>query len=241
MFGGASHDLHYQFFDVSCDGRSPRAAALLAMGSGFMQARFNGQHELSVASKKQALFVGISRDVLEIGPGTGANLVYLPVGVRWIGIEPNTYMHGYLKELGAKLGLSMDIRMGTAEQLPVPDNSMDTVISTQVLCSVADPARVLREIQRVLKPGGRFLFVEHVAAAPGTSLRRWQGLARPVSALLGDGCHPDRETWSDIEQAGFALIQMEHFEIASAVLSKPHIAGVATKQHCLLAGKGRAR
>ena len=69
---------------------------------------------------------------------------------------------------------------------------MDAVISTQVLCSVADPAKVLREIQRVLKPGGRFLFVEHVAAAPGTSLRHWQRLARPVSALLGDGCHPDR-------------------------------------------------
>ena len=206
-----------------------------------MQARFNGRYELSVAGKKQALFAGMEGDVLEIGPGTGVNLVYLPVGIRWIGIEPNTYMHGYLRELGAKLGLNLDIRLGTAEELPVPDNSMDAVISTQVLCSVADPARVLREIHRVLKPGGRFLFVEHVAAPPGTSLRRWQRLSRPVSALLGDGCHPDRETWNDIEHAGFALIQLEHFEIASAVLSKPHIAGVATKRHYLLAGKRRAR
>ena len=206
-----------------------------------IQARFNGRYELSVAGKKQTLFAGIRGDVLEIGPGTGVNLVYLPVGIRWIGIEPNTFMHGYLKELGLKLGLSIDIRAGTAEQLPVPDNSMDTVISTQVLCSVSDPARVLREIHRVLKPGGRFLFVEHVAAAPGTALRRWQRLARPVSALIGDGCHPDRETWSDIEQAGFALIQLEHFEIKSAVLSKPHIAGVAIKGHCLSAGGGRAR
>ncbi|HEU0006642.1 MAG TPA: class I SAM-dependent methyltransferase [Terriglobia bacterium] len=206
-----------------------------------MQARFNGRYELSVADKKQTLFAGLDGDVLEIGPGTGVNLVYLPVGIRWIGIEPNTYMHGYLRELGAKLGLSLDIRVGTAEQLPVPANSMDAVISTQVPCSVAEPAKVLQEIQRVLKPGGRFLFLEHVAAARGTSLRRWQRLARPISALLGDGCHPDRETWSDIEQAGFAPIQLEHFEIASAVLSKPHIAGVATKQHRLSAGKGRAR
>ena len=206
-----------------------------------IQARLNGRYELRVAGKKQALFAGIHGDVLEIGPGTGVNLVYLPVGVRWIGIEPNTFMHGYLRELGLKLGLDIDIRVGTAEQLPVPDNSVDAVISTQVLCSVTDPARVLQEIQRVLKPGGRFLFVEHVAAAPGTTLRRWQRLARPVSALIGDGCHPDRETWNDIEQAGFALIQLEHFEIESAVLSKPHIAGVAIKEHCLSAGNRRGR
>ena len=206
-----------------------------------IQARLNGRYELSVAGKKQVLFAGIRGDVLEIGPGTGVNLVYLPVGIRWIGVEPNTFMHGYLKELGLKLGLSIDIRAGIAEQLPVPDNSMDAVISTQVLCSVADPAKVLQEIQRVLKPGGRFLFVEHVAAAPGTRLRRWQRLARPISALIGDGCHPDRETWSDIEQAGFALIQLEHFEIESAVLSKPHIAGVAIKGPGLSAGTGRVR
>jgi ubiquinone/menaquinone biosynthesis C-methylase UbiE len=203
-----------------------------------IQARLNGRYELSVAARKQALFTGTSGDVLEIGPGTGVNLVYLPVGIRWIGIEPNTYMHTYLRELGLKLGLSIDIRVGTAEQLPVPDNSIDTVIGTQVLCSVSNPAKVLREIQRVLRPGGRFLFVEHVAAAPGTHLRRWQRLVRPLSALLGHGCHPDRETWSDIEQAGFALIQMEHFEIQSAALSKPHIAGVAIK-HSVSAGKGR--
>jgi SAM-dependent methyltransferase len=206
-----------------------------------IQARLNGRYELSVAGKKQALFAGIHGDVLEIGPGTGVNLVYLPVGIRWIGIEPNTFMHGYLRELGLKLGLNIDIRLGTAEQLPLADNTMDTVISTQVLCSVKDPARVLQEIQRVLKPGGRFLFVEHVAAAPGTALRRWQRLARPVSALIGDGCHPDRETWSDIERAGFALIQLEHFEIESAVLSKPHIAGVAIKEHSRSADGGRVR
>lgn len=206
-----------------------------------IQARLNGRYELSVAGKKQALFAGISGDVLEIGPGTGVNLVYLPVGIRWIGVEPNTFMHGYLRELGLKLGLSIDIRAGTAEQLPVADNSMDAVISTQVLCSVNDPGRVLQEIQRVLKPGGRFLFVEHVAAASGTGLRRLQRLARPVSALIGDGCHPDRETWSDIEQAGFVLIRLEHFEIKAAILSKPHIAGVAIKEHSRSAGGGRVR
>jgi ubiquinone/menaquinone biosynthesis C-methylase UbiE len=206
-----------------------------------VQARFNSRYELKVAGRKQALFAGLNGDVLEIGPGTGVNLVYLPVGVRWIGIEPNAYMHGYLRELGAKLGLSLDIRVGTAEQLPLPDDSMDAVVSTHVLCSVADPARVLQEVRRVLKPGGRFVFLEHVAAESGTCLRRWQRLARPVAALLGDGCHPDRETWRDIEQAGFALIQFEHFGIASSILSKPHVAGVAMKQLCLSPGKRSVR
>src|SRR5262245_51391187 len=207
----------------------------------FVQARINARYESNVARRKQVLFSGVQGSVLEIGPGTGVNLVYLPVGIRWIGIEPNIYMHRYLRELGSKLGLSLDIRLGTAEQLPVPDNSMDAVVSTQVLSSVVQPGRVLQEIHRVLKPGGRFLFLEHVAAAPGTRLRRWQRLARPVSALLGDGCHPDRETWNDIDRAGFALIQLEHFEVSSAVLSKPHIAGVAFKHHYLPAGKGRVR
>jgi ubiquinone/menaquinone biosynthesis C-methylase UbiE len=206
-----------------------------------LQARFNGGYELGVSDRKQALFAGIGGDILEISPGTGANLVYFPVGIRWIGIEPNPYMHRYLRELGLKLGLSIDIRVGNAEQLPVADNSMDAVVATQVLCSVADPTKALSEIQRVLKPGGRFLFVEHVAAARGTALRRWQRLASPLSALLGDGCHPDRETWNDIEGAGFALVHLEHFEVASAILSKPHIAGVAIKQHHLLAEKGRMR
>ncbi|MBM3804866.1 MAG: class I SAM-dependent methyltransferase, partial [Acidimicrobiia bacterium] len=67
-----------------------------------LQARCNVEYELKVAAKKQALFSGIKGDVLEIGPGTGANLVYLPVGVRWIGVEPNTYMHAYLRESGAR-------------------------------------------------------------------------------------------------------------------------------------------
>lgn len=206
-----------------------------------LQARLNGRYELSVADRKQALFAGIRGNILEIGPGTGVNLVYLPVGIRWIGVEPNTYMHRYLRELGLKLGLSIDIRVGAAEQLPVADESMDAVIATQVLCSVTDPAQVLREIQRVLKPGGRFLFIEHIAAAPGTTLHHLQRLARPFSALLGDRCDPDRGTWSDIEQAGFALVQLEHFEVASTVFSKPHVAGVAIKQHCQSAGKGRIR
>ena len=207
----------------------------------FVQARINVRYELSVAGRKQTLFSGIQGSVLEIGPGTGVNLVYLPVGIRWIGIEPNTYMHRYLRELGSKLGMNLDIRVGAAERLPVPDQSMDVVISTQVLCSVSNPGEALREIERVLKPGGRFLFLEQVAAAPGTSLRRWQRLVRPVSLLLGDGCHPDRETWNDIEQAGFALIQLEHFEVSAALWSRPHIAGVAIKQHCHLAGEGSIR
>lgn len=196
-----------------------------------LQARCNVEYELKVAAKKQALFSGIKGEVLEIGPGTGANLVYLPVGVRWIGVEPNTYMHAYLRELGAKLGLPLDIRVGVAEQLPLPDGTMDAVVGTQLLCSVDDPARALWEIQRVLKPGGRFLFLEQVAAAPGSWLRRWQRLTNPVSALLGDGCHPNRDSWREIEQAGFSLAQVEHFEVSFRWFARPHIAGVAIKRY----------
>lgn len=200
-----------------------------------LQARFNGWYELRVADRKQALFSGIRGNVLEIGPGTGANLVYLPVGIKWIGIEPNIYMHGYLMELGAQLGVRLDLRVGNAEQLQVPDDSLDAVISTQGLCWRTDPASVMREIQRVLKPGGRFLFMAHVAAESGTKLRRWQHLACPLCALLGDECHPALEIRRDIEQAGLKLMKLDYFEVAAAFFSKPQVAGVAIK----LMGKAR--
>ncbi len=89
-------------------------------------------------------------------------------------------MHDYLCKEAQKQGLSIDLRRGTAEQLEVADNSVDAVVSTLVLCSVPNLSGTLQEILRVLKPGGRFLFIEHVAAPRGTWLRRAQQGVRPV-------------------------------------------------------------
>ena len=182
-----------------------------------------------MADRKRVLFSDLHGDVLEIGPGTGINLCYYPIGIRWIGIEPNLFMYPYLKKEAKKLHFDIDLRSGSAEQLEIQDSTIDVVVSTLVLCSVNNPKRVLQEILRVLKPGGRFLFMEHVAAPLGTWLRRVQCWLRPVWRVVVDGCCPDRETLTVIESAGFDCISCQHFRAPLPIVG-PHVAGVAIKR-----------
>ncbi|MEP0782344.1 class I SAM-dependent methyltransferase [Trichocoleus sp. DQ-A1] len=189
----------------------------------------NAGYEKLVSDRKRDLFSDLHGDVLEIGPGTGANFPYYPKDIRWIGIEPNPYMHPYLRKEAERNGLNNpDIRSISAQRLEAEDNSIDAVVSTLVLCSVPDLTATFHEILRVLKPGGRFLFLEHVAARQGTFLRRVQEGVRPVWKFLADGCDPDRETWVALENAGFDRLNYEKFEIDFPIVS-PQIAGVATK------------
>ena len=190
----------------------------------------DGAQDDVITRHKRRLFAGLHGTVVEIGPGGGANLAYLPreAGVSWIGIERNPYMEPYLRAEARRLGLSPELRLGTAEHIDMPDGSADAVISTHVLCSVTDQQAILHEVLRILKPGGRFLFVEHVAAARGTSTRRRQNWVRPAWQLLGDGCQPNRETWLALETAGFTDLQYERFTLSYPIVG-PHIAGVATR------------
>jgi len=184
-------------------------------------------YEARIATRKAALFAGVGGQVLEIGPGLGANFAFLPAGTRWIGIEPNPYMHERLRQNAAAAGITANVQEGSADALPVEDGSVDCVISTLVLCSVPDVAATLGEIARVLKPGGTFYFIEHVAAPRGTLLRRVQDAIRPVWQAVGDGCHPNRETAAAIE-AAFPGAEIERFRLRLPVVG-PHIAGRARK------------
>jgi ubiquinone/menaquinone biosynthesis C-methylase UbiE len=192
-------------------------------------AAFSSRYEQFAAKYKEQLFAGLSGTILEIGPGTGVNLHYFQgQRVSWIGVEPNFFMERYLREEAARLGMAIDLRVGTADKLPVVDSSIDAVISTLVLCCVPDQRRALQEIARALKPGGRFVFIEHVAAARGSRLRRTQNLVTPLWKRLGDGCHPNRETWKELEGAGFAQLHYEKITAPVPVVS-PQIAGTAVK------------
>jgi ubiquinone/menaquinone biosynthesis C-methylase UbiE len=194
----------------------------------WLLAHGNRPYERWMAQRKERLLGGLSGVVVEIGPGAGANLPYLRRDVRWIGVESNPYARPYLERAARAAGVSCEVRAGSAERLPLEAASADAVIGTLVLCSVADVEAALREIRRVLKPGGRFVFIEHVAAEPGTLRRRLQRGVRPLWRVIADGCHPDRETLAAIRAAGFARVEAERF-LAPAGLVAPHIAGTAVQ------------
>ena len=191
-------------------------------------AHCTARYENMVADRKRALFSELGGSILEIGPGAGPNLVYYPKDCRWIGVEPNPFMHRHLRKAAERAHLPIQIRTLMAERLPAENDSMDAVVSTLVLCSVREPARVLQEIRRVLKPGGQFIFLEHVAAPEGTRLRTVQRWIRPVWKRIADGCHPDRETGPEIERAGFAQVRYDAFRLPLGPVST-QIAGYAIK------------
>jgi ubiquinone/menaquinone biosynthesis C-methylase UbiE len=187
------------------------------------------QDYATMAELKRSLLGNLQGRVLEIGPGSGLNLSYYPKEIYWIGVELNPFTQTYLQQEAQRLCLKhIDFRTGSAEQLDVEDNSVDAVVSTYVLCAVANLKGSLQEILRVLKPGGHFLFIEHVAAKEGTWTRRLQGWIQPIWKVLFDGCHPDRETGLALEKAGFKQVYYQQFQIAIPIVS-PHIAGIAIK------------
>lgn len=183
------------------------------------QHRVYGEH-------KRALFAGLAGTVVEIGPGTGVNLPYLPDGIRWIGLEPNPHMHDYLREHLQGRDLDAEIRAAPAEASGLPDGVADAVVSTLVLCSVPSVEETLAELRRLLKPGGQLLFIEHVAAPSGSALQWVQTGIKPLWRLLADGCRPDRNTGAMLERAGFAQVQYERVRTGLPVVS-PHIVGTA--------------
>ncbi len=187
----------------------------------------NGYSPL-VAERRRSLLCDLRGTVVEIGPGTGPNLALYHPDVHWIGIEPNGHMNDYLQEEANSLQLDIDMRGGTAESIPLPDESADAVVATMVLCSVKDQARSLQEFLRVLKPGGRFVFMEHVAAENGSRLLMVQHVINPGWRIVADGCQVNLHTGAAIEAAGFSEVHMEHFQMNQSFAS-PHIAGYAVK------------
>jgi ubiquinone/menaquinone biosynthesis C-methylase UbiE len=196
--------------------------------AAYVTANSGAEYNAMLAARKQALLGRLHGSVLEIGAGTAPNLAYYSSDVRWLGVEPNPAMFPYAQREAQQLGMTIELRESEAERLPVLSSSMDAVVSTTVLCSVRDPRKTLEEILRVLKPGGQFMFIEHVAAPRNTRLRRLQTVIRPAWQIVTDGCHPDRETWAVIENAGFSHVEIEHFRLDVPVMG-PHIAGFAIK------------
>jgi ubiquinone/menaquinone biosynthesis C-methylase UbiE len=181
-------------------------------------------------SYKKDLFHDIKGTVVEVGPGTGVNFEYLPQGIDWIGIEPNAVFHDGLKSKASLKGINAKLYLGSAMEMPLEDNIADFIICTLVLCSVQNVAKSLEEMRRVLKPGGKLLFIEHVAAKPGSFTYFFQTCLNPLTIFLADGCHANRQTWVHLQNAHFSRLDLSHQNMHSVmILHRPHILGIAVK------------
>ena len=184
--------------------------------------------EWNLRPRKQRVFSDLPREVVEIGPGVGANIRYLPPGSTLTAIEPNPYMHGPLRETAHRYGVRLELRECMAEQTGLPDGSADSVISSLVLCSVHDPGAVLAEMRRILRPGGTFRFVEHVVAEAATPTRLAQRVLRRPWAWIFEGCSCERDLEQAVRAAGFASVTLDRYRLHTPFLPfNTHIAGIA--------------
>jgi len=178
--------------------------------------------------RKADVFTDLPSPLVELGSGVGANLRYLSANTHLIAVEPNPYMHARLRRAARAAGVNLEIRDVVAERIDLPDASADAVISSLVLCTVRNPDLVLAEIRRVLRPGGRFSFTEHVAAKRGTPTRWTQRLLRRPWAWVFEGCSCERDLETVIRTAGFSHVDLDHYRIHSPFLPfNTHIAGTA--------------
>ncbi len=154
--------------------------------------------------RRRELLAAARGRVLEIGAGTGLNLPHYPAGVDLVVTEPIAGMRDRLQRRAQEEGIDASVVAAGADELPFPDDSFDTVVSTMVLCTVPDPHVAISEIQRVLRPGGRLLFIEHVLADT-PRLSRWQQRLADPWAAFADGCRCDRDTLAHLRSAGLRL------------------------------------
>ncbi|WP_242026844.1 class I SAM-dependent methyltransferase [Phormidium tenue] len=173
-----------------------------------------------LGSYRREVLADVSGDVLEIGFGTGLNLPYYPDPVRQIvTVDPNPGVHRLAQQRIDASPITVDHRMLSGEALPMADHSFDSVVSTFTLCSIPNIEQALAEIYRVLRPGGRFFFVEH-GLSDEPSVQVWQHRLTPLQKRIAGGCHFDRDMGQLIEQ------QFDQVELKAAYAQKvPKFAG----------------
>lgn len=159
-----------------------------------------------VMKRREAVVPSARGDVFELGCGGGINQEFYDVDAisSYAGIDPHEGLLDAARGAAKAKGWSADIRAGMGEAIPFQDESFDTCVCTFTLCSVQDPARVLSELRRVLRPGGQALFLEH-GRAPDASVAKWQDRIEPLWKPMAGGCHLTRPISSAVEASGFEV------------------------------------
>ncbi|WP_448641817.1 class I SAM-dependent methyltransferase [Geodermatophilus sp. URMC 63] len=187
--------------------------------------------EAGMAGLRRELLDGARGGVVEVGCGNGLNFAHYPSTVgRVVAVEPEPRLRAAAERAARAADVDVEVRAGTAAELSLPDASVDVAVLCLVLCSIADRARALRELRRVLRPGGELRFLEHTVAED----RRLRGVQRVVDAtvwpLLAGGCHTATDQVGDIEAAGFTVARVRRFDFPPARVrapASPHVLGTA--------------
>jgi ubiquinone/menaquinone biosynthesis C-methylase UbiE len=169
---------------------------------------FKAVEEAGLREMRRELLSEASGRTIDIGAGTGANLELYPPEVDLVMAEPDPHMAKQLRRKLAGSARQVEFVEAGAERLPFEDASFDTAVFTLVLCSVQDPRAALAEVARVLKPGGRMLFLEHVRSRD-PQLARWQDRLEKPWLFVGAGCHCNRDTVATIESSPLGLFVIE--------------------------------
>ncbi|HEX3454072.1 MAG TPA: class I SAM-dependent methyltransferase [Gaiellaceae bacterium] len=187
-----------------------------------------GSEAAGMREQRHELLAKAQGATIEIGAGTGLNLEHYPDAVtRLVLVEPDKHMRRKLDERLTALGREAEIVDAPAEKLPFPDSTFDTAVVTWVLCSVPSQEAALAEIARVLKPDGRFLFIEHVRS-DDPKIAKKQDRIRPLYNIVG--CNPNRSTLAAIEASPLTVESVKHGEVPKAPkVERPMIVGTARR------------
>jgi ubiquinone/menaquinone biosynthesis C-methylase UbiE len=170
--------------------------------------------------------------VVEVGSGHGLNFAYYPPGVTQVlAVEPEPHLRALAQVAAERTPVSVRVESGVAEELPALDGEFDVAVVSLVLCSVSDQSLALREIARVLRPGGELRFYEHVVSNRPATARIQRALDATIYPPLTGGCHCARDTRAAILAAGFKIEREERiaFKPSPITPSIPHILGAARR------------
>ena len=189
---------------------------------------FSLSDPISTKYRKQVLSE-VSGEVLEIGFGTGLNLPHYPENIEKITtIDPNPGMNRLAQKRIESSTITVDNRLLNSENLPFPENSFDSIVSTWTLCSIAKIDKAISELYRVLKPHGKFYFIEH-GLSNDPKIQVWQNRLNPIQKKIGDGCHLNRNIKKIVEKQ-FKILTIEQFYAREPPkFLGYHYKGIATK------------